>query len=232
MVETEPSNVKAPLAPGSAEWWARRRAPRRPDALSADRIVTTALAILDAEGSDALTMRRIAEELNTKAASLYRHIDNREALLVEVIDRVLGEIELDVPDADWQEQARYLARHTRAAFQRHPGIAPLLSMPALGPNAMRFFDTGIQVCLNAGFPSDLAVAACQAIAFLVRSFAVFENADSDPIMVAPGALTGVEDRFPHIAAVSDDIRPGGADEMFEFFLTATIDGLARRLDQL
>src|ERR671910_2827080 len=83
--------------PGTAAWWRARyeqdakRRPR-PDGLSTDRIRAAALKILDEEGIEALTMRRLAADLGAGAASLYRHVANRDELLVEIIDCVLGEL--------------------------------------------------------------------------------------------------------------------------------------------
>src|SRR5437867_10018471 len=90
----------------------RRSAPRV--ALDRDAIVDAALKVLDREGLDGLTMRRVAEELGTGAGALYWHVASKEELLGLLIDRVSTEIELPEPDpARWQEQVKGVARELR-----------------------------------------------------------------------------------------------------------------------
>src|SRR4051794_32123962 len=89
-------------------WSARRRRPARDRTpLSRDAIVDAAMAILDAEGLDALTMRRVATALGTGPASLYAHVAGKDELLELMIDRVAAELEVPDPDPDhWQEQVK------------------------------------------------------------------------------------------------------------------------------
>ena len=96
----------APRLPSRAAA-AQRRAPRE-RALSREAIAAAALAIVDAEGLDAMTMRRVAQELGTGAASLYAHVAGKEELLELVVERVIGEVEIpDEPDPEhWQEQLK------------------------------------------------------------------------------------------------------------------------------
>ncbi|WP_020668864.1 TetR/AcrR family transcriptional regulator [Amycolatopsis nigrescens] len=215
-------------APGSAEWWTDL-AGERPK-LSRDLIAEAALRVLDGEGLDALTMRRVAAELDTAAAALYRHVENRDALLVLVVEKVLGEVDPAVPPGGWRERAEWFARGFRAALTRHPAIAPLLvSVPTLGPNALKAFEGGLRVAAEAGFPDELAVASCQAIAFVVRGFAVLQAGDIDPLVVAAGSLGGVAPgALPKVEAFSADAQPTQADELFEFVLASVLDGLAAR----
>src|SRR5262249_22766213 len=102
-------------------WWrppkgkARRRAP-----LSRDAIVDAALAILDAEGVDALTIRRLAQELEPGTASLYWHIAGKDELGELVYDRIMGEIELPDPDPTrWEDQLKGLARQAYRVMLSH-----------------------------------------------------------------------------------------------------------------
>src|SRR5262245_45334246 len=87
----------------------RRAARRQP--LSREAIVEAALRVLDAEGVDALTMRRVATELGTGAGALYWHVASKEELLILLIDQVAGELDLPEPDPDrWQEQLKEVGR--------------------------------------------------------------------------------------------------------------------------
>src|SRR6266498_3964925 len=98
--------------------------PRVP--LTREAIVDAALRVLDREGLEALSMRRVGEELGTGAASLYWHVRNKEELLQLVFERVTEEVVL--PEADpsrWQEQLKDLARESRRVMKRHRDIARL-----------------------------------------------------------------------------------------------------------
>src|SRR5262249_48625418 len=123
----EPGRPPPPAPPEVPEPpWSRRRAtrerPRSP--LSREAIVEAALRVLDREGYDGLSMRRVAEELRTGVASLYWHLANKEELLQLVLDRVIGEVHLPAPDPErWQEQLKELAREWRAVYARHRDVA-------------------------------------------------------------------------------------------------------------
>ena len=106
--------VEQAAVPGSAGWWLERRARddrRRPrvDGLSIERMIITAIAVVDDEGLDALTVRRLAADLETGSASLYRHVASRDELLVLMVDHVLGEIVF--PDEHLPARAR-VARYS------------------------------------------------------------------------------------------------------------------------
>ena len=97
---------------------------RRREPISREAIVTAAIDLLDREGLAALSMRRLAEELGTGAASLYWHVGSKDGLLDLVFDELIGEEQ--VPDADpsrWQEQLKDIARAQRRVSLRHPYLA-------------------------------------------------------------------------------------------------------------
>ncbi len=99
----------------------QRHAPRRAAALSQDEIVRTAIRVADAEGADAVSMRRIARELNAGTMSLYWHIVSKEELLDLMQDTVQGDQEDPEPSGDWRRDMREVARSTR----REPARAPV-----------------------------------------------------------------------------------------------------------
>src|SRR5580698_3987664 len=95
--------------------------------LSEDAIVDAALAITRAECLDAVTMRRVAAELDTGAASLYVYVRNRDELLRAMMERVAGTVPRVAPEpARWREQVHELMRGLRAALEAHPGLASVL----------------------------------------------------------------------------------------------------------
>src|SRR5437879_8120056 len=101
---------------------------RRRTALSRERIAVAAVALIDGEGLDALSMRRLGAELGVEAMSLYRHFPSKAALLEAVVARLLAELPVPAPTAArWQEAFRALARAYRALLTRHPNAIPLLA---------------------------------------------------------------------------------------------------------
>ncbi|MEV4257917.1 TetR/AcrR family transcriptional regulator, partial [Spirillospora sp. NPDC049652] len=120
-------------------WTKERREPRR-RAPSVERFVKRAVAIADAEGLDAVSMRRVAKDLGSGTASLYRYIANRDELLDLMIDAVQGEDAPPGPTGDWRADLGAHARRMRAVLLRHPWLgAELTGRPALGPNSLRSY---------------------------------------------------------------------------------------------
>ena len=100
--------------------------PRRAAALSRDEIVRAAIKVADAEGPDAVSMRRIARELNAGTMSLYWHVASKEELLDLMIDSVQGEQLAPEPSGDWRADLRALTRSARAALHRHPWMVDFI----------------------------------------------------------------------------------------------------------
>jgi AcrR family transcriptional regulator len=132
---------------GALDLW-RRPAPgtRRPR-FTRDEIAATAIAIADAEGFDAVSMRRIATELDAGTMTLYHYVRTKDELLTLLTDTVLGEVV--VPDDEpfpshWRAALGLIAERTRAAFSRHPWIFDITDDPPLGPNGVRHFDQSLQ----------------------------------------------------------------------------------------
>lgn len=116
-------------------------APRRDHELTRERIVTAAIAIADTDGMAELSMRRIAGALGVSTMSLYRHVPGKEELTLAMIDAVIGELPLPArhPAGGWRPSLELVARLEWAVFQRHPWLAPVMSItrPQMAPSAMR-----------------------------------------------------------------------------------------------
>ena len=125
---------------------ARRRAP-----ISREAIVDAAVRLLDREGLGALSMRRLADEIGTGAASLYWHVGSKDGLLDLVLDRLIGEEEVPDPDpARWREQLKDVARAQRRISLRHPYIVRIsIGRIPMGQNALRYSERVLAI-LRAG----------------------------------------------------------------------------------
>ncbi|MEU9073574.1 TetR/AcrR family transcriptional regulator C-terminal domain-containing protein [Kitasatospora sp. NPDC048538] len=141
--------------------WTRPQRPRRREqpALSREQIVTEALAILDGDGIEALSMRKLGARLNAGATSMYTHVANKDELLALAVDQVFGELPLPDTDAgpapaDWREAVTGCAEGVRAVILRHPWIVSVLGDVGLvyfGPSWMRLSETFLALLESAGF---------------------------------------------------------------------------------
>ena len=130
--------------------------------LSRELVLSTALELVDSEGLDALTMRRLGHELGRDPMSLYRYAANRAALLDGVTELVLNELAIFPDDKDWQTQLRRIAHDLRLLALRHPNVVPLLvTRPLSTPLGLRPLGTLrpleqiLSLLIDAGFgPED------------------------------------------------------------------------------
>jgi AcrR family transcriptional regulator len=220
-------------------WWTPRKTPAPRRSLSREGIVAAALGVLRAEGIDALSMRRVAAELGTGAASLYAHVAHKEELLDLVLDEVLGEIQLPEPDgARWREQVTAVWTDSHAALARNGDIARVFfGRVPMGPNSLRVAEA-IMAILRAGGVPDQAVAwALDVVGSFVAATAIetaehvkLQRSGGDPAeyyaRVARYFAQLPADRFPVIAALMPVLTRGDGDERFAFGLDLIVRGLA------
>lgn len=130
--------------------------PRTP--LDRQRVLTAALALVDAEGLDALSMRRLGAELGVEAMSLYKHVANKDALLDGIIERLWSEVGAAQPDhPDWASRLRSFARAVRAMMHRHPQAASLLFSRCVLPSPLLgSYATLVDALREAGFDEPTA----------------------------------------------------------------------------
>jgi TetR/AcrR family transcriptional regulator, tetracycline repressor protein len=212
----------------------QRRSPGRP-AIPLERIVSTALQIVDDEGADALSMRTLAQRLDSGTATLYRHFNSRADLITHVVDRVFGSVELDVATLitlPWQQACKAAAHTMLDALRRHQNVAPLLAghVP-VGPNALVVRERMIAFLLSNGFPPALAARSYATLARYVLGFAIqlgSTNAELDDARLAKIFHDLDQNQFPATIAVADSLPVPWEDE-FAFGLELLVDGLTQRL---
>jgi AcrR family transcriptional regulator len=129
-------------------------------ALPIDRIVAAAVELLDEQGAEALSMRSLAQRLESGTATLYRHYSNRSELVSAVIDHILGEVDFDaqsIAGLTWQQACTSHAQHMFDALSRHGNVASLLiDYTPMGPNALVNRELCLTVLLDNGFPPAVA----------------------------------------------------------------------------
>jgi AcrR family transcriptional regulator len=142
--------------------WTRVEPPRRRPRLSREEIAATAVRIADTEGLEALSMRRLAAELDAGTMTLYYYLRTKDELLALVHDAVMGELVVppgeSLPD-DWRAAVTVIARRSRDALRRHPWMFDITNDPAVGPNSVRHFEQTMQAVasLDADFATKLDV---------------------------------------------------------------------------
>jgi AcrR family transcriptional regulator len=211
-------------------WWTPRRPGRRRQPLSRDDIVEAAVRILDAEGVDALTVRRLGEELNTGSATLYWHIASKDELGELVYDHVMGEIELAEPDPSrWEEQVKDLARQAYRVMLRHRDLARLsLGRIPAGPNMLRVMQWTVGLLRAAGLPDHAAAYAGDMLGRYLDASVLEVTSEGGP----PPELVGQHfaslspEMFPDLSVVARVMMVGSDDDRFEFGLDLLVRGLA------
>jgi AcrR family transcriptional regulator len=168
MMEAEVAEEDA----GDVIWLRREHAGTgRPAQRSREEITAAAIAIADREGLDAVSMRRVAAELGTGAASLYRYLDTRDDLLDLMIDATGAEYVLAAPDGDWLAGLLEVGEQARAIIRRHPWLASLvITRPVLGPNGLAMLEHVLAVLEH--HPASIA-AKLEAFAILSATAAMF-----------------------------------------------------------
>jgi AcrR family transcriptional regulator len=227
--------------PGTPLWWSTRQLPvrqrQRSDGLDRERIARTAIALVDRDGLEQLSMRALASELGTGTATLYRHVPSREVILVEALDLIVGEIGEQHAGArgGWRAELEAVAGALRTTLLRHPALTPLFaSSRALnGPNALAGRERILGILLRAGLDPPATVATYLVLVHYVVGFAFAEAGDrtrrDDP---SPADLrrlyAGLDaQRFPSTVALAARLADRDADREFAFGLRLLLDGLAR-----
>ena len=203
--------------------------------LSVEAVIGAGLRVLRAEGIEAVSMRRIAAELDTGPASLYVYVRNRQDLLNQMFDAVVSEVDLsDEPDPKrWREQLEHALTEARRAMDRYPGIArvPLANIPT-GPNATRASEYVLRL-LRAGGVDDRSAAWFVDVVFLYVNAASFETSIYVHEGAREDAANQVEDAFrrldpeiyPTMNALLPHLFAGDGDARFAFGLRLMINGL-------
>jgi AcrR family transcriptional regulator len=189
---------------------------------------------MDAHGAEALTMRRLAEELGMSPMALYRYFPSKTELMDAAIELAAPQVALPEPaGGPWREQLAELARALFRACVRHPSVAlERFNRPLQTPAAMRVTDTTIALLLEAGLSRKEAVAAFKALLVHTLGAAAFAAAESRPEVRERAKERHASlpaEELPAMAAVAGELTAAlGSDEAFELGLSALLDEIERR----
>jgi AcrR family transcriptional regulator len=217
--------------------------PRQP--LGQDLIVDTAIGVLDTEGLDGVSMRRVAQELGTGPASLYAHVSSKDELLELMLERIAGEVELPerLDPLRWQEQLKEIARAVQRVWASHADISKvsLAGIPT-GPNLLRIADAVLGLMRGGGVPDQVAAWAVDRLGMYIDADAIegsMHTARQKRGFDTESYFAGIQDyfrklppeRFPNVTSLVDNLTAGDGDERFEFGLDVFIRGLASYVEE-
>jgi DNA-binding transcriptional regulator YhcF (GntR family) len=248
LVRTKPGTGTVVAGPRRPRPRSSGRARDAEAALSRERMVAAAITVADTEGLDALSMRRVAVELNVATMSLYRHVRDKDDLLIGMMDVAFAEWQLSRPKlgAGWHEVLTEAARQMWQIFRRHLWLAPAYSLtrPSLAPSGLAYTEHVLATLLDRGLKPAAAFAMHLILFNYIRGFATSLEmeaaAEADTGVTADEwmdvqkpaleALLADQD-WPAFRTVLDSFEPGGYDmdvnELFEAGLRYLLDGFRR-----
>lgn len=204
--------------------------------LTKERIVAEALAMVEQDGLDAVTMRGLARQLGVDAMSLYHHVDNRETLLNQITELVLAGIELPPGTGVFRDDVHAMAQAFRRVALRYPHSAPLVLTRQLGSfAALAPVEAVLSILRDAGFPPDSAVHATRSVlAFVIGS--LLREVSAGPTFSGDD-LGGVERRLaelkaadlPRVVEAAPNLAVCDHEQEFSFGLDLLIAALELRL---
>jgi AcrR family transcriptional regulator len=232
-VPAEHVRKDAAMTPPKAAPISRRERPAKP-ALTREGIVATALTVMRGEGLERVTMRRLAQELDTGAASLYVYVRNTAELHAYLLDELLSGLDLSPVRArgDWRERLiRILLSYTTVLIE-HPGLAQsaLVTRPS-GPGFLSLVD-GLLALLDGKTSPDRAAWALDLLLHFATSTAVEQgtrmravDAGDEEDKVAAAILDATPDTYPHIAALGMDLMSGDGPDRLDWGFHVLINGV-------
>ena len=223
--------------------WARLSGQGRGPVRTLDHraITTAAIALADEEGIDAVSMRKVAARMDHSPMALYRHVGSKDDLTELMYDAVLGEVDLaGLPSGDWRSDVAQLAREMRRLHHAHPWVARFGHRPTLGPNALRFLETGLACVDGLGLDIDGMLDLLSTTLQFTRGFVAEELGEAEAQRRSGLDFAGYQrhtgpfimqllqdDRLPHVRRLileAEDLPD--PDVVFERRLAMILDGLA------
>jgi AcrR family transcriptional regulator len=208
--------------------------PRLP--LSRDRILRAALELVDEQGIDSLTMRRLGQALGFEAMSLYNHMANKDDVIDGMLDLVLDEGELPAPGGDWESSIRESAISIHAALRKHPWAANvLMSYGQVRPARLQYMESLLGRLREAGFSAETTYHAYHVLDGHIFGFSLWETAHSFT-EEEESEMHGLFDQvitveaFPYLREHGHQLMTDGPHHdvsAFQFGLELILDGLKK-----
>jgi AcrR family transcriptional regulator len=223
---------------------AARPPSRKAASLSRSAIVATAIAVADAEGADAVSMRRVARELGASPMALYWHVADKDDLLTLMVDEVEGEVRIPSPSGDWHADVTATARRYRRVLLRHGWMTSFIGMRrSLGPKELPHIERSLAAFDGLGLSVRESFNIIMAIETYYLGFAMREQQELAAERAAKGVTPARRRAFvkreskrleatgdyPRLAELFGDGTFASRDERFEYGLQRLLDGIEASL---
>jgi AcrR family transcriptional regulator len=203
--------------------------------LNRDRIADAALDIVDREGVEALSMRRLASELGVGTMTLYGYFRGKEELLDHAIDRAARTYELSPGEGEWRPRLRELVMTMWRSLTEHPSAVQIRSRkPILAPGALRAGEAGMAILRDAGLQTREVAVAWRLLFTFVFGYAAFSSYEPTSELKSEwreqlSALP--EDEYPNLSSSAEELANWFAGrEPFERALELILDGIEAQLE--
>ena len=226
-------------------------AAQRRTRLNRVRVLHTAVELADEFGVDALSMRRLAQELDVVPMALYKHVANKEELLDGMVEVIIGEIDPPEPNTEWRSAVRMRVLSARRSLQRHPWARQVIeSRVTKTPPVLDYLDSFTGMFLAGGLSADLTHHVMHALGGRMWGFTqeLFDESANPQADAAPpmppetqeAMMRHFAERYPNIVVIAtavshddDSVVGHGCDDQFEFefALDLLLDGFARLHEQ-
>jgi AcrR family transcriptional regulator len=209
--------------------------------LTRDRVIEAALHVMDAEGLEAVSMRRVAREVGVEAMSLYNHVRDKDDILEGLCIRVMSEFEFPERHQDWPEAARFAANEWRRVLKQHPNVITLFAghaEPMTHVEGLRPMEFALGLLREAGLSDRDAARVFNVMGSYIMGFVLMEVGQMfgagaldkrapDPMEL--GRLMPMEE-LPHIAAALPHLAACDPDDVFNLGFDMLIAGQAALFD--
>ena len=191
--------------------------------LSRERIAAAALAIADAEGFQAVSMRRVAQELNVGTMSLYYYVKTKDDLMAAMDDALMSEAILPSLPKDWKQAIGEIAARTHALFLRHPWALVSMQSAPPGLNAMRHMEQCLEALAETSMTAKEKITLLALVDDLVFGHALRESASGAEVDMEFASAQMASGNFPRIAEVFAEGRIDSGMERFRLGLGLLLD---------
>jgi AcrR family transcriptional regulator len=212
---------------------------RTREALSRERIMRAAVGIMDQEGVDAVTMRRLGRELGVEAMSLYNHVRDKEEVLTGIIESVMMEFGLPASEGDWLRRIRSMAVEFRRVLLAHPHVIQLIAEhhgPPASPDGFLPVEVALSTLRAGGLSPQDTIHAYRALVGYVMGYVTLETGglwsedpEDDPWPQQEAFFRAFAERLPTTLEMLPYLQECDSDAEFRFGLDILLEGLRSRL---
>jgi len=214
----------------------QRTDPKQRVKLSRDRVIETALTLMDDQGLEAVTMRRVGRELGVEAMSLYNHVEDKEDLLDGICEHVMSGFRFPEPSDDWAENVRRGARAWRDLLKQHPNVMQLFAErhgAVRTAGSLLPMEHALRIFRSAGLSTREAVLAFQAFGGYIEGSVIMTSSKMpghhhEVALAETFSRADAPQTLPNLAEALPYFENCDEDEQFEFGLDLLVEGLRSR----